>query len=292
MSDENEKQSWLSFMPYNLRNDKEVSDGAKMLYLFITSLCHADGYCWATNKYLAEQINVKEREIQKRLLELKTRGYIDSIIIRNEKNQVVERRIFLKLYKENEGNQPPHVQNDTPSCPKRRDPHVQKDVKNKTRIEESNISPRETYSYPSSVVSKGINVTNKDTHMSLSGSSRENQAGNGLTECSPRQAEEAKDFDTFWELYPKHCGKIEARKAFSKHVRHEDMGELLSGLDKYKRTKQWSESKYIPYPSTFLNQERWKDGVEPDYKNWDEMSDAERGLMEEVLGGVDPNDLR
>lgn len=291
MSDENERQSYFSVMPYNLRNDKEVSDGAKVLYLFITSLCHTDGYCWATNKYLAEQIGVKERQVKNRLFELKTRGYIDSIVIRNEKNQVVERRIFLKLYEEDEGSHTPRAKNCPTSGKIMPYPRAKNCPENITGIEESNISPRETYSYPTSV-SKRINVTKEDTHMSLSGSSHENPVANSLTDCSPQQAEEAKDFNTFWELYPKHCGKIEARKAFLKHVRHEDMGELLKGLDKYKRTKQWSESKYIPYPSTFLNQERWKDGVEPDYKNWDEMSDAERGLMEEVLKGVDPNDLR
>lgn len=166
-------------------------------------------------------------------------------------------------------------------------PGVMSQTSPKSIFTKGNISPRETYSYPTSV-SKEINVTKEDTHRSLSPSYCEN----AVTDCSPQQAEEAKDFDIFWIAYPKHCGKTEARKAFHKHVRHEDMKELLDGVDKYKRTKQWSESKYIPYPSTFLNQERWKDGVEPDYKNWDEMSEAERGLMEEVLKGVDPNDLR
>lgn len=284
---ENEKQSYLSFMPYNLRNDMEVSDGAKILYLFITSLCHTDGYCWATNGYLAEQTNTSVAGIKRRLSELKEKQYIDSIVIRNKKNQIVERRIFLKLYKEDESCQTPQLKNEPRVGSMVSRPRLKNEPKNITRIEESNISPRETYSYPTSV-SKEINVTKEDTHRSLSPSYCEN----AVTDCSPQQAEEARDFDTFWIAYPKHCGKTEARKAFHKHVRHEDMKELLDGVDKYRRTKQWSESKYIPYPSTFLNQERWKDGVEPDYKNWDEMSEAERGLMEEVLKGVDPNDLR
>lgn len=285
MNDEELEKGNFAILRRFMITDLKLSGSELVLYSVIYGFTIGKNHCYTGGiEFLRKWAGIGKRGIVKSLHSLVSKG----MLIKEEfyKNNIRYAKYQAAIPRNYKGGELERLGGELESQ------KVENQGSPKSIFTKGNIIPRETYSYPSSVVSKGINVTNKDTHMSLSGSSRENQAGNDLTECSPRQAEEEKDFDTFWELYPKHCGKIEARKAFSKHVRHEDMDELLSGLDKYKRTKQWSESKYIPYPSTFLNQERWKDGVEPDYKNWDEMSDAERGLMEEVLGGVDPNDLR
>lgn len=100
------------------------------------------------------------------------------------------------------------------------------------------------------------------------------------------------DFEQFWSVYPKKVAKAEARKAFAKKVRHEDMTKLLATIDKYKRTKQWSDKQYIPHPTTFLNQERWNDEVVSDRKSWDEMSDFEKEMFMDLAKEIDPNDLK
>jgi len=66
-------------------------------------------------------------------------------------------------------------------------------------------------------------------------------------------------FDTFWEAYPRHVGKMEARKAWVKKLAEEHLGEILAGLASWKKTNQWQDREYIPYPATFLNAERWKE---------------------------------
>lgn len=64
-------------------------------------------------------------------------------------------------------------------------------------------------------------------------------------------------FDQFWETYPRRIGKIAAEKAWRAHVR--DEAQVIAGVKAWKESGEWVERKYIPYPATFLNQERWSE---------------------------------
>jgi hypothetical protein len=68
-------------------------------------------------------------------------------------------------------------------------------------------------------------------------------------------------FDEFWKAYPKRVGKVTAKKAWAKTGANECFLEVISGVEKWKASVQWSESQFIPYPSTFLNGRRWEDEV-------------------------------
>ena len=69
----------------------------------------------------------------------------------------------------------------------------------------------------------------------------------------------AEDFDAFWKAYPKKVGKQAARKAFQRVK--EPLESLLTAIERQKRSAQWLEDngKYIPHPTTWLNQGRWED---------------------------------
>lgn len=65
-------------------------------------------------------------------------------------------------------------------------------------------------------------------------------------------------FTQFWEKYPKKVDKIPAKKVFDKKCKSEqNLKEILEGLERW--ISVWKEPKYIPYPSAFLNKERYKD---------------------------------
>ena len=72
-------------------------------------------------------------------------------------------------------------------------------------------------------------------------------------------------FDIFWEEYPKKKGRGAAEKAFEKAIKKTDINTLLDALKVQKTGSQWirDNGQYIPYPATWLNQERWED--EPDF---------------------------
>lgn len=73
--------------------DDALTDGSKLLYGYIASLAQLDGYCYATNAYLAQITNMGDRTIRNHIKTLKDAGYIDVIVIRDEKGEVKERQI-------------------------------------------------------------------------------------------------------------------------------------------------------------------------------------------------------
>ena len=66
-------------------------------------------------------------------------------------------------------------------------------------------------------------------------------------------------FEEFWKNYPRKVNKKEAMKAFNKVTVSLDI--ILKAIEKQKKSDQWMKDggQYIPYPSTWLNKERWND---------------------------------
>ena len=74
------------------------------------------------------------------------------------------------------------------------------------------------------------------------------------------------DFDLFWAAYPKKKAKQDARKAFAKV--DVPLTVLLDALSEHKKSGEWMKGggKYIPYPATWLNGQRWEDELTSEIK--------------------------
>ncbi|MGD6761384.1 hypothetical protein ACOKM5_20835 [Streptomyces sp. BH097] len=73
-------------------------------------------------------------------------------------------------------------------------------------------------------------------------------------------------FDEFWEAYPRKVAKAPARAAYAKAVKGgADPAALAAAAAKH--AAQWraahTELRFIPYPATWLNGERYDDETEP-----------------------------
>jgi len=71
-----------------------------------------------------------------------------------------------------------------------------------------------------------------------------------------------KRFDRFWAVYPRKIGKGKAEDSFAKYKPDDELTDIMiQAVEVAKKTKEWKEDggKYIPYPSTWLNQRRWED---------------------------------
>jgi DNA-binding Lrp family transcriptional regulator len=69
-------------------------------------------------------------------------------------------------------------------------------------------------------------------------------------------------FDSFWTAYPKKANKPAALKAFRKANPDEALlAAMLAALAAQKTSEQWQreDGRFIPYPATWLNGERWND---------------------------------
>jgi SOS-response transcriptional repressor LexA len=75
---------------YYYRIPAELAEGRKhtkaIVYGFIESLCRQKGYCWATNKFLANKMGLKNPgNISQYIQELKKYGWIDTKINKNKR---------------------------------------------------------------------------------------------------------------------------------------------------------------------------------------------------------------
>jgi hypothetical protein len=81
----------------------------------------------------------------------------------------------------------------------------------------------------------------------------------------PAERQPAADsgFDEFWLAYPKKRDKAKAKKAYLKAVKTVSLHTMLAALSRQKRSADWVKEggKYVPYPSSWLNGERWDDEV-------------------------------
>jgi uncharacterized protein YdaU (DUF1376 family) len=92
-----------------------------------------------------------------------------------------------------------------------------------------------------------------------------------------------KEFDRFWQPYPKKENMPGAMKAFERAIRSADVSEILSGIEAWKKSGKWDDPKFIPHAASFLNGRRWEDevGVKPSkggkplHKKLFEAEDAE-----------------
>lgn len=69
-------------------------------------------------------------------------------------------------------------------------------------------------------------------------------------------------FEEFYKNYPKKLKKAEVEKWFKKNNPDDELFKtIMTQLEKFKKSKEWKQTQYIPYPSTWLNQKRWEDEI-------------------------------
>lgn len=95
MKEKEENVGYYSVIPATILYNKELKANEKLLYAIITSLACKEGYCFATNKYLAEKLGVNPKTISSWISDLKNRNFIIVELIRNENKQIIQRKIYI-----------------------------------------------------------------------------------------------------------------------------------------------------------------------------------------------------
>ena len=73
-------------------------------------------------------------------------------------------------------------------------------------------------------------------------------------------------FDRFWAVYPRKVGKGAARRKFAQLKPDDALTDrMIQAVEKAKQSQQWTRDggQYVPHPTTWLNQERWEDDIQP-----------------------------
>ena len=118
MNEEN-KPAYYAIIPSEVRYCEELKFAERLLYGEITALAGKEGYCFATNRYFAELYHVIPGTISRWINHLEALEFVRIEIITDERNQVLERRIYINecnrefiqnTYKQNK--QYPYEQNE------------------------------------------------------------------------------------------------------------------------------------------------------------------------------------
>jgi phage replication O-like protein O len=90
------------------------------------------------------------------------------------------------------------------------------------------------------------------------------ESGNNLNIDNKDKIKNAREFELFWQEYPRKVAKKKAMLLFSKlNLNDRLIEEIITALKQQKESDQWQNTKYIPHPTTWLSQERWNDEIEP-----------------------------
>ena len=95
MKENKESIGYYSVIPATVLYNKDLKASEKLLYAIITSLACKEGYCFASNKYLAEKLDVNPKTVSSWISDLRDKGFITVELIRNENKQILQRRIYI-----------------------------------------------------------------------------------------------------------------------------------------------------------------------------------------------------
>lgn len=89
-----ENPNYYAIIPAEVRYDKELKEGEKLLYGEISALANKQGYCNASNRYFADLYGKHKDTVSAWISNLKKKNYVEIELIK-ENDRVVERRIYL-----------------------------------------------------------------------------------------------------------------------------------------------------------------------------------------------------
>lgn len=73
---------------------------------------------------------------------------------------------------------------------------------------------------------------------------------------------QSKYFLKFWEAYPNKVKKPIAKIEWNKLPIDESLYQsIIESVERYKKTKQWKDVSFVPYPENYLQDERWTDEI-------------------------------
>ena len=221
-----QRPSYYAVLPAKVRYDEQLRPNAKLLYAEITALANDKGYCFASNAYLAELFGISLRTAQQLIAQLEHRRYVSIAVLRDETQKVVERRIYVDAPKVDAD---PHEKNFVTPRKKSRDPH------------EKNCM---------------CNITSNNTIPPIVPQGGRRRTTKKVAEWKPER------FEKFWKFYPRGENKQGAIRAWDRLQPSDELiAEMGCALKKQMTTDAWKRGIGVPYASTWLNNERWKDAI-------------------------------
>ena len=86
---------YYAIIPSSVRYCSSLKFAERLLYGEITALLNKEGYCFATNRYFSDLFGVIPGTVSRWISHLEKLGFIKIELIRNDKKEIIQRRIFI-----------------------------------------------------------------------------------------------------------------------------------------------------------------------------------------------------
>lgn len=260
---ENEKHEGSRFLtiPWRMIHEGKLSATSMLLFGLIVLYSDKEGYCTASNSYLANELKLTERSVMSLLHELESSGYITRIP--QDENQ--GRLLYANLDWRGVKKISPGGEENFRGGEKNFTPQLKKENLSSSLASPLSSSLNNPISNPTP---NSYSLEKKEQQ--VIGSSYVNTLDKG---CGEKNTETDDGvcvqtlFERFWCEYPKKVGKKDALKAFMRIANLEDtFPKIMDALAKFKTTPEWKaeNGRYIPYPATWIHGERWNDEIHED----------------------------
>lgn len=91
-----EKPNYYAILTADVRYDRDLNFGTRLLYAEITALSNLSGTCWASDDYFMKLYEVSKRTVQSWLKSLEDKGYINrNVVYKNGTKEIEKRYITL-----------------------------------------------------------------------------------------------------------------------------------------------------------------------------------------------------
>lgn len=107
--EEIQRIGYYAVIPATVLFNERLKPNEKLLYALITALSNKEGYCYASNKYLGEKLGVDPVTVSRWITDLRRNNYAFVDIMRNEKKEIICRRIFPNDVPYRLNNQYPYI---------------------------------------------------------------------------------------------------------------------------------------------------------------------------------------
>ena len=94
--------NWAAVIPAKFLISKDITSTQKLLLGLISSLSNLKGYCFASNEYLADLLDVSKTTVSQAISDLETKGYLGRIIYRNDKKEIEQRILTIIMDRKND----------------------------------------------------------------------------------------------------------------------------------------------------------------------------------------------
>ena len=226
---ENFGPSYFAIITGPLLDNRALAANAKLLYASITSLTDSRGYCWASNKYLADRFGWGERTVTRLVAQLQEQGFIRTAMALNRETGQMERRIYIgNEAAEGVAKIGDHSQNWRGGVAKTGEAIIRMNSK------EEYIPPKAPQGGP-----------------------RKKREPKTTADWMPER------FEAFWTWYRTHVRPEDRQAAIRSWDKLQPDEKLIArigrALEKQVASESWQAGIGKPYASTYLNGRRWED---------------------------------